>query len=120
MPVPHFSGSFLHQQVWLQDVSACVPERGWHRPRDPPVLVFCGDEGTQRRAAAVALQPEGGSGAEPTVSSHSLSGLAPTRASQHCHSVLFGKAEEGLCVGCHGGSLGVLRAPAVLWGQGVT
>lgn len=54
------------------------------------------------------------------MSIHGLSGLAPTRASQYCHSDTLGKAEEGLCIGCPGGFLGVLRALAVLWGKGVT
>lgn len=57
--------SFLHQQVRLQDVSARLPQRGRHRARDPPVLVLRGDEGTQRRPSALALQPEGGFGAKP-------------------------------------------------------
>lgn len=42
-----FRNSFLHKQVWLQDVSAHLPERGWHRAWDPSVPVLCGDERTQ-------------------------------------------------------------------------
>lgn len=60
-----FVNSFLHEQVWLQDVSARLPERGWHRAWDPSVPVLRGDERTQRCAPALALQPEGGFGLEP-------------------------------------------------------
>ncbi|XP_049487821.1 TNF receptor-associated factor 2 isoform X3 [Panthera uncia] len=51
--------SLLHEQVRLQDVSAHLPERRWHRARDAPVSLLCGDEGPQRRPPAVALQPKG-------------------------------------------------------------
>ncbi|XP_063644175.1 TNF receptor-associated factor 2 isoform X11 [Pan troglodytes] len=39
--------SLLHQQVRLQDVSAYLPERRWHRARNTPVPLLCGDEGPE-------------------------------------------------------------------------
>lgn len=44
---PSMFCSILYKQVWLQDVFAHLPERGWNRARHSLVSVLRGDEGTQ-------------------------------------------------------------------------